>query len=209
MRVLLWVLISFGLQACSTSTSDVRQVMGTADRVKAGAISLSIGAEHIRTSSQGNVRIRQLHHNGDEIVRLAQQVARFYGFDLVDASDGSRQADYYLDLTKAVPDGGACMEWIDSAKGGITYTVSVISFGLIPAKGGHCLVMNAVLFRDDIDGRTLVGEYRSDEGRVSVFAGPNEVDNYRRVVARSDEERILEASIGGLFNRLLADPAFQ
>jgi len=209
MKVLFWVMISFGLTACSTTTSDVRQLMNLADRSKTGEISLAIGAEKIQTTSQDDTRLYKLHHSGAGVTRITREVASLYGFKLTDADLNVDAADYYLHLTKAMPDGGACIGWLGSIAQGLSFTVSVMTFGIVPASGGHCLVVNATLYRVEAGEQVIAGEFMSNAGRVDVYAGANEVDNYQLVVDRADEARGLEASIGGLLNKVLVEHAFE
>jgi len=193
------------MASCSTTTSDVRQLAVGKGLESAKGVLLAIEGDSIQTSSQGDSRILSLHSSGQEILDIARNVARLYGFNVVNIA----QANYVIDISSAVPDGGACIQGAESAELGLSYSLSLITFGAFPATGVHCLVVEAGLYSYLAEEKTLMAEFVSDVGQVEVFAGSNEIDNYRRVVKPGDELRGIEASIGGLLSEIIREGAFE
>jgi len=204
MKVLLPLLFCLVLGACATTTSDVRAVMEEVDLSRVKNIALHIGGEKIQTSSQGNIRIYALHRTGEEAKAVLETVARAYGFRIVDLA----AADYYLELRRAVPDGGECVEGLDAARQGVTYSASVMTLGMVPSRGGFCIVTNAWLHYVDRGEPDLLAEFSSDAGRIDIYAGAKDVDKYQRAVTRQDELKALEASFAGLLNVMVTEGAF-
>ncbi|MDX1452502.1 MAG: hypothetical protein R3183_08080 [Oleiphilaceae bacterium] len=190
--------------ACSTTPSNVRAMIDPADVERVQGTSLYVGGGSIQTSSQGDVRIFKLHHAPDEIVTVAETVARAFGFHLAAQS----QADYHLVLKRAAPDGGACIEGWAAAGEGASFTASVLTLGILPARGGQCLEVTADLFVVLGGEAQLLAEFVSNAGKVNVVAGARDVDRYRSSVERSDELRALEASIGGMLQTMIRQGAF-
>ncbi len=204
MKLPLLCLASILLTACATTTNDVRDVMEEVDLSRVKNIALHIGGEQIQTNSQGNTRIYALHHNGEEAKQVLETVARAYGFRIVDMS----QADYYLELRKAVPDGGECVTGLDAARQGVTYSASVMTLGMVPSRGGFCLVTSAWLHYVVGGEPELLAEFMSNAGQIQIYAGAKDVDKYQRAVTKRDELKALEASFAGLLNVMLEEGAF-
>ena len=55
----------------------------------------------------------------------------------------------------------------------------------------------------------LVGEFLSIEGRVDVYAGANEVDDYQLTVSKRDEALGLETSMAAVINHMIGEGAFE
>lgn len=170
----------------------------------AALIKIAVRANQARTSSQAHGRIYTLHHGGAELKSLAEGVAKYYGFSV----EPENQAQFLLEVNEAVPDGGACFEGVRSVGHGLSYSLSVLTFGVTPALNGHCLFVTASLYRRVAGEFEIVGDFFSNEGKVDVLAGANEVDNYQLTVEKVDEARGLEVSIAGLFNQMLYEEAF-
>jgi len=236
------------LFACSSTTSDVNQIIESVDRSSIQGLQLVIGGDDIQLTSQTIGSIFTLHHNPEEVRHIAELVAQRYGFAVVEEkgsydldgtelevaeldgvdvqdvnfggsvtkdkrSETSEQGDmntgFYINILTAMPDGGACLEGLATAAKNLSYTGSVLTFGIAPASAEHCLVVQAALYQYQDNQRVLVGEFSSNLGRVGLYAGANEIDNYQLNVDKRDEIRSLEVSFGDLLNRMLAAEAFE
>jgi len=193
------------LAACSTTTSNVRDVMEEVDRSELSYIRMAITGDTIQTALQDSERLFELHSTRSEILDLINTVARFYGFTLVDESE----ADFVLDIQQVVPDGGACVYGAEAVRDGFTYSTSVVTFGIVPAKAAHCIVVTAELYQGYKDDSTIIGEFISNRGWVRIYAGVGEIDNYRKTVKKRDETKAIEASAAGLLNLLIEEGAFK
>lgn len=199
------LLVSLVLSACSTTTSNVRDVMAEVDRSELNYIRLALTGQSIQTSSQDSGRLYELHNSEQEVLELARAVAHFYGFTLVPPAS----ADFILDINEAVPDGGACVYGVESVRDGFTYSASVATFGVVPAKAAHCMVVVGSLYSGAIAEENLIGEFISNVGWVRIYAGAGELPDYRRTVTKRDEVKALEASFAGLLNELINEGAFK
>jgi len=219
-------------------TSDVNQIIDTVDRSPIQGVQLVIGGNDIQLTSQTSGSIFTLHQNAGEVRHIAELVAQRYGFVVVEEKgiselngddlesnrfegagiqsgsfEVSEQSDvntgFYLDILTAMPDGGACLEGLDSAAKNLSFTGSVLTFGIVPASTEHCLIVKAALYQYQDNQRVLVDEFSANLGRVGVYAGANLIDNYQFNVKKRDEVRGLEVSFGGLLNAMLAEEAFE
>lgn len=193
------------LNGCSTTTSNVRDVMAEVDRSELAYIRMAVTGDVIQTALQDSERLFELHSNSAQVLELIRTVVRYYGFTLVDESD----ADFVLDIQQAVPDGGACVHGVESFRDGFTYSTSVVTFGIVPAKAAHCIVISAELYQGYKDETTVIGEFISNRGWVRIYAGVGEIGNYRKTVKERDEIRAIEASAAGLLNLLIDEGAFK
>lgn len=200
----LLLLVVMVLSACSTTPSNVRTLLNDEDIARVSGTSLAIFGDQIQTSSQGDTRIFTLHHQPDDIVQLSETVARAFGFLLTEKN----LADYHLRILRATPDGGACVEGWSAAGEGASYTASVLTLGILPARGAQCLLVSAELFAVIAGTPQLLAEFESNDGQVTIVAGARDVDRYRSSVDRADELRALEASIGALFQTMIRQGAF-
>lgn len=205
MRILVVFMMSFIVSACSTTTSNVRDVMAEVDRSDLSYIRLAVTGERIQTSSQDSGRLYELHSSAKGILELSNAVAHYYGFTMV-APD---EADFVLDIVQAVPDGGACVYGMEAARDNITYSTSVITFGVVPAKAAHCMVIVANLYAGQVAEENLIAEFLSNVGWVRIYAGAGELSDYRKTVTKRDEVKALEASFAGLLNELINEGAFK
>ena len=222
------IFFCIGLSGCSTTTSDVHQVMASIDRSAIQGVSLAIETIKVQRTSQTSGHIFTLHHTAEEIKHIAQLVAQRYGFSVVKNVDNSIneesshhkntnempedshvKAGYYINVLNAMPDGGACLEGLAATAKNISYTSSVLTFGVAPASVEHCLIVTAELYQYQDGQPVSIGLFSSDLGRVAVYAGVNEIDNYQLSVDKKDEIRSLEVSIGGLLNKMLLENAFE
>lgn len=200
--VLFWVVL---LASCSTTNSDVRDIMvDLEDPSYTSLIKVAIESNTVRTSSQAWGRIYTLHHESEEIHQMAESVARFYGFTVVPKD----QAQFYIAINEAVPDGGACMGTMESISSDTTYVLSTLTLGVLPAHSAYCLFVTASLYRKVEGDWDIVGDFFSNDGRLNVVAGANELTSYELVVDKTDEAKSLETSIGGLLNQMLYNEAF-
>lgn len=193
------------MQACSTTSSDLR---GYIKDYKAGSISsraLYIDRSQTVLASQTDGGLFELHHSGAELEVMTKNVAGKFGFDLVSKPEST----YIMNLKTAYPDGGACDQGSYSAADGLSYTASILTFGIVPATNTHCYRVSVDLYERIGGELLLVGEFVSVEGRVDVYAGANEVDNYRLTVTKRDEAFALETSLAALFSHMLSEGAFE
>lgn len=205
LRTFCLITLTVALIGCSTTTSNVRDVMAEVDRSELSYIRMAVTGDVIQTALQDSERLFELHRNSAEVLELVQTVVRYYGFTLVDESE----ADFVLDIQQAVPDGGACVHGVESFRDGFTYSTSVVTFGIVPAKAAHCIVIAAELYQGYKDETTVIGEFISNRGWVRIYAGVGEIDNYRKTVKERDETRAIEASTAGLLNLLIEEGAFK
>ncbi len=205
LKVALAALLILALSACSTTTSSVRDVMGEVDRSELSFIRMAVTGSEIQTAFQDSSRLYELHSRSDEVLDVAKLVTRYYGFTLVSEED----ADFVLDIKQAIPDGGACVYGMEAARDSFTFGTSVATFGIVPAKTAHCLVITAELYEGYRDDSTAIGEFISNRGWVRIYAGVGELSNYRKTVTKRDEVRALEASMAGLLNLLINEGAFK
>lgn len=210
------------LVACSSTTSDVRQIIDTVDRSSIQGLKLAVGGEGIQLSSQTRSSIFTLHQNSEEVMHVARLVAQRYGFSVLEKGDisqitslntdlaaqGVEGAEFYLKVLSAVPDGGSCLKGFDSAAKNLSFTGSVLTLGVAPASTEHCLVVEVELYHYEDSQPVLIGGFSSNLGRVELYAGANEIDNYQLNVDKRDEIKSLEVTFGGLLNTMLADGAF-
>jgi len=193
------------MTACSTTTSSVRDLMAEVDRSELKYIRIAVIGREVLTSSQDSGRLYELHSRSGEVLTIARNVASAYGFTLVDED----QADFVLDIEGAVPDGGACVHGVEYARDMFTYSASLITFGIVPAKAAHCMVVTGMLYEGYVDEGTIIGEFVSNRGWVRIYAGIGELPDYRKTVTERDEIKALEASLGGLMNLLIEEGAFK
>ena len=204
-RIVLVLGVALSIVLCASCSSTNSNVRVQAEQVSVSGVSIAIIGDVIQTSSQGNGRIFTLHHSAQEILAIARNVAALYGFVVVDPVS----ADYIIDFNQAVSDGGACIEGTDSVELDLSYSISVLTFGAFPATGVHCMVVTAELSANFSDEPQLMGEFVSNKGIVEVYAGANEIVNYKRTVQRKDEARGLEFSIGALLTEMINEGAFE
>jgi len=227
------VTLCLTLFACSTTTSDVHQIIEAEDRSSIQGVQLVIGGGNIQLTSQTSGSIFTLHQNAEEVRRVAELVAQRYGFAVVEekvsselnedelgdnpikeiTSETNEQGDvntgFYIDILTAMPDGGACLEGFSSVAKNLSFTASVLTIGIVPASAEHCLIVKAALYQYQDNQRVLVDEFSSNLGRVGVYVGANKIDNYQFNVKKRDEVRSLEVSFGDLLNTMLAEEAFE
>ena len=203
--VLICIVVALFLGGCSTTGSDVRLVSTKTDLSTARGVLVAITGEQIQISLQDSSRLYKLHSSSAEVLDLARTIAIHYGFELVDVA----AADYVFNVTSAVPDGGACMEGVDSAELDVSYTLSLLTLGAFPATAVHCLVVTMELYSVRDGEQDLMGEFISNAGSVEVVSGVKNLRNYRRLVDARDEKRALEVSIGTLYSEVISEDAFR
>jgi len=214
----------------------VNQIIETVDRSSIQGKQLVVGGSEIQLTSQTRSSIFTLHQNSEEVKRIAEIVAQRYGFVVVedkglsevDGLDGNNfdganihidnlevneqggvNTGFYLNILAAMPDGGACLDGLDSAAKNLSFTSSVLTLGIAPASTEHCLIVKAELYVYQDNQRVIVGEFSSNLGRVGLYAGANQIDNYQLNVNKRDEVRSLEVSFVGLLNTMLLEDAFE
>ncbi len=210
MKYIVGFVCCFCLMACSTTTYRGQELLSGVDKDRLSAVSIFISSEQMVLASQANERLFKLHHNATQVHEMVSNLARAFGFQL----RSEAEAEYRLNLLAAKPDGGECLQGLSAVGKGFTYTMSVLTLGVVPATNGYCLQVDAELFyRQEIFGElskelSFLAEFSVNEGRVSVLASANEVDNYQRVVTIEDEARALETSISALFKTMIEKGAF-
>lgn len=208
--ILLSVLLSL-LLACSSTQYESASLIKKNEMADLSSVRLHIDTKNIVLASQANERLFKLHHNQAEVQEMFENIAKRFGFHLSD----SEVAEYKLEIESARPDGGKCLEGFSSFNKGLTFTLSIITLGVLPATNGYCLEVNTKLFyRPEIYGElgpemTHLADFSENKGKVSVIAGANEVDNYQRTVTLDDEARALETSIAALFSEMIEQGAFE
>jgi len=194
------------LSACSTTQSDVRIVSQSADLGAAKGVPLSVVGKGMQTSYQDSGRLYTLHTNREDIIAISRVVARHYGFKLVPPE----KARYEIEISSAVPDGGACMSGVDSAEINVSYSLSLLTLGAFPATAVHCLVVEVALYKMlDQGERELMAEFSDNSGQVEAIAGVNDLKSYQRTVKAEDERRGLEVSFGQLLKTMIDEGAFE
>ncbi len=210
MKYIVGFVCCFCLMACSSTTYRGQELLAGVDKERLSSVSIFISSEQMVLASQANERLFKLHHNAAQVHEMVSNLARVFGFQLRPEAE----AEYRLNLLAAKPDGGECLQGLSTVGKGFTYTMSVLTLGVVPATNGYCLQVDAELFyRQEIFGElskelSFLAEFSVNEGRVSVLASANEVDNYQRVVTIEDEARALETSISALFKTMIEKGAF-
>lgn len=210
MKYILSVVCCVLLSACSTTSYNAPQLLEDIDRESLNKVKLYINSDNILLASQANERLFKLHHNAAQVHEMLENIARVLGFQLTPEAE----AEYRLNVLAAKPDGGECLEGLSSFNKGFTYTLSIATFGIVPASNGYCYQVDAALFyRQEVYGElskemSLLADFLDNSGRVNVLAGANEVTNYQRIVTIEDEARGLETSIVALFAAMIRKGAF-
>jgi len=207
--IALFVFTGLLLSACSSTRSDVHQIIDLADKSSTKGVKLVLEESDIQLSYQTNARIYSLHQSADGVRVITRLVLARYGVEVLDAGSESGDDVFSLKLLTAMPDGGACVEGFSVATQNLSYTGSVLTLGITPASVEHCLIVKAELYQQQRDERVFIGEFVSNLGRVDVYAGANEIDNYQLTVDKRDEIRSLEVSVAGLLNNMIFEGAFE
>jgi len=116
MKNLFLAVICLIVLGCSTTSSDVRDVLDDSDRDELKSIAMNIDSQDMLLSSQGDSRIFKLHQNAAQVHKLVDNIAKQFGAEIVDLAD----AQYLLKLESALPDGGACLAGAASAAKGLS-----------------------------------------------------------------------------------------
>lgn len=199
------------LGACSSTQYESSELIKNIDTEKLNAIKIYIDSRGVILASQADVRLFKLHHNEREVQEMFENVAKRFGFQI----SNEEQAAYRLNILDVKPDGGECVKGLSSFNKGLTYTMSIMTLGVLPATNGYCIQVNAELFyRTEVYGElsadmSPLSLFQSNKGRIDVLAGANEIDNYQRVVTIDDEARALETSIANLFEDMIQQGAFE
>lgn len=192
-------------QACSTTTSDSRSYLENAGTSRISSSAMFFDRSQLITASQEGGGLFKLHHSAADVQQMVTNVASKFGFQSVQRD----QASYVVELKSAFPDGGACENEDETAGSNASFTASVLTFGILPASMSHCYLVSVALY-ERIDGEwLLIGEFFSNQGRVNVYAGANEVQSYSLIVTKRDEALGLETSIAALFKQMVDDGAFE
>lgn len=210
MNRLLTLVLLVALAACSTTQYEAERLSKEIANAKQKPVKIAIDTQNIILSSQANERLFKLHHNQAEVHEMVENIAKRYGFQLTSVSD----AEYLLKVYDAKPDGGACVKGLSAFNKNATFTLSVITFGILPATNGYCIAVEAeLLYKPRVYGQLMdemnsLARFHSDAGKIDVLAGANEVDNYQRIVTAEDEARALEISLVMLFQDMIRKGAF-
>tara|TARA_R110001592_G_scaffold66678_2_gene204847 strand:+ start:11666 stop:12301 length:636 start_codon:yes stop_codon:yes gene_type:complete len=199
------------LTACSSTQYESAELIKNIDNAKLNAVKIYISSDGVILASQANERLFKLHHNTAEVQEMFENMAKRFGFQITN----EEQAAYRLSVLDVKPDGGACVHGLSSFNKGFTFTLSIITLGVLPATNGYCIQINAELFyRPEVYGElsadmSPLSLFDTNKGRIDVLAGANEVNNYQRVVTIEDEARALETSIAHLFENMIQQGAFE
>lgn len=211
MKYILALVCCVLLGACSTTSYNGSQLLEGVDKQSLRDVKININSDGIILASQANERLFKLHHNSAQVQEMLVNIATAFGFQVTSETD----AEYRINILAAKPDGGECLQGLSSFGKGLTYSMSVITFGVVPATNGYCLQVDAELFyRPEVYGElspdmSFLAEFSVNDGRVNVLASANELDNYQRVVTIEDEARALETSIATLFRIMIDKGAFE
>jgi hypothetical protein len=198
------------LSACSSTQYESAVLIKNIDNAKLNAVKIYIDSHGVILASQANERLFKLHHNYREVQEIFENMAKKFGFKVTNKD----QAEYRLNVFDVKPDGGECVQGLSSFNKGLTFTLSILTLGVLPATNGYCIQVNAELFyRSEVYGEpsedmTPLSVFNANEGRINVLAGANEVNNYQRIVTIEDEARAIETSIAHLFEDMIQQGAF-
>tara|TARA_R110001599_G_scaffold55327_1_gene153118 strand:+ start:836 stop:1471 length:636 start_codon:yes stop_codon:yes gene_type:complete len=199
------------LIACSSTQYESAALIKKIDSEKLNTVKLNINSRGVILASQANERLYKLHHNVGQVQEMFENIAKRFGFQIANEDE----AEYRLTVLDVKPDGGECLQGLSSFNKGLSFTLSVITFGILPATNGYCIQVNAELFyRPEVYGElsdemSPLSLFESNEGRIDVIAGANEIDNYQRIVTIEDESRALETTIVSLFKNMIKQGAFE
>lgn len=199
------------LFGCSSTQYSSSELGGNIDQLNPNSATLFIDSNKVVLASQANERLFKLHHNASEVDEMLNNIAKRFGFEL----SNLEQAAYRLNILEVKPDGGACLAGLSWFNKGLTYTLSVITLGILPATNGYCVEVTAELFyRPEVydelsEDMTSLASFYTNKGRINVVAGANDVDNYQRTVTIEDEARAIETSIAHLFEDMIKQGAFE
>ncbi len=199
------------LAACSTTQYEASTLIQSIDSTKLNDVKINIDTTGVILASQANERLYKLHHNHAEVQEMFNNVAKRFGFQITN----EEQAEYRLNVSDVKPDGGECIQGLSSFNKKASFTLSLITLGVLPATNGYCIQVNAELFyRQEVYGELgdeliPLALFQANNGRVDVIAGANEVNNYQRIVTIEDEARALEISIVFLFEDMIRKGAFE
>jgi hypothetical protein len=210
MKYLSALLCCLFLIGCSTTSYEAPVLLSDVDKQALRDVRIYINSHDIVLASQASERLFKLHHTAHQVQEMLENITTAFGFQLT----SEKQAEYRLNILAARPDGGECVQGLSSVGKGVSYTMSVITFGILPATNGYCIQVDAELFyRPEVYGElspdmSFLAAFSVNEGRVNVLAGANEFDNYQRVVTIEDEARALETSIAALLKEMIDKGAF-
>jgi hypothetical protein len=199
------------LSACSSTQYESAVLIKNIDKAKLNGVKINIKSHGVILASQANERLFKLHHNHLEVQEMFENVAKQFGFQVTNKD----QAEYRLNVLDVKPDGGECVQGLSSFNKGLTFTMSIMTLGVLPATNGYCIQVNAELFyRTEVYGElsadmTPLSLFNTNKGRINVLAGANEVNNYQRIVTIEDEARAIETSIVSLFEDMIQQGAFE
>lgn len=211
MKIIVFFFFSFLLVACSSTQYESAALIKKIDSEKLNAVKININSRGVILASQANERLFKLHHKEYQVQEMFENIAKRFGFQI--ANEG--QAEYRLDVLDVKPDGGECLQGLSSFNKGLSFTLSIMTFGVLPATNGYCIQVNTELFyRPEVYGElseemSPLSLFESNDGRIDVVAGANDIDNYQRIVTIEDESRALETTIVSLFKNMIKQGAFE
>lgn len=211
MKIIVTFFFAVLLVACSSTQYESAVLIKKIDSEKLNGVKITINSRGVILASQANERLFKLHHNERQVQEMFENIAKRFGFQVTN----EEQAEYRLNVLGAKPDGGKCLQGLSSFNKGLSFTMSVMTFGVLPATNGYCIQVNTELFYrpevygDLIEDMSPLSLFESNEGRIDVLAGANEIDNYQRIVSIDDESRALETTIVSLFKDMIKQGAFE
>jgi len=192
------------LSGCSSTASDVRRVVSQTDLRSAQGVTIALQAEGLQRTFQDSSEIFTLRSSSREVETLATGVIEYMGFQLSSTS----QAAYILRLKQVSPDGGACNDLADSAELDISYSLSLLTFGVFPTTQVHCILAVVELYANFGTEPELMGEFFSDAGSVEIYGGARNIQNYQGLVRKEDEIKGIEQSLGSVLAEIIDEGAF-
>lgn len=199
------------LSGCSSTQYNSAELNRNIGQLNLNAATVFIDSSQVVLASQANERLYKLHHKASEVDEMFHNIAKRIGFELTQ----EKNAAYRLQILDVKPDGGSCLSGFSSFNKGLTFTLSIMTFGVLPATNGYCIEVKAALFyRPEVYGKlseemTPLATFSSNKGRINIVAGANEVDNYQRTVTIENEARAIETSITYLFEDMIKQGAFE
>lgn len=203
-RVLLLLGLVLCVTGCSSTNSDSRELL----RENVGSVSstkMHVDVSDVVLSLQKSGGIYVLYSRPNKVKSIFETAAKAYGFDSV----GIEHSVYDVKLKSIFPDGGACESLGQKIISGLSYGLSVLTLGILPATYTHCFVVRLELWEKIDDEWLLVENFESNTGKVDVYGGVNDIDTYQLTVTKRDETRAIEATMVDLLSKMIEDGAFE
>ena len=83
MKIILTLFLSLFLTACSSTQYESAELIKNIDKVKLNLVKIHINSRGVILASQANERLFKLHHNHLEVQEMIENVAKKFGFQVV------------------------------------------------------------------------------------------------------------------------------